>query len=179
MGGKKIVLKVFVGIILVFILFIIAIAVLFMSINGKEQKDKETIYNGSGRGKVLIIYQESRMGLTKKAVNLASEEFQKAGYTVVTNHPRKSLSYNVQDYDVIVLSSPVYGAKTAEPLLEFEKGQDFSNKKVFVLLTGAFTDKQEQLNEVVGGVKNASVLKKIIVDKADKRISNEIKGLIG
>lgn len=68
MKKVKLILKVLLGLLVTGILCVVLIAVLFFSVNGKEQEDKEKVLEANGNGKVLILYQESRMGLTKEAV---------------------------------------------------------------------------------------------------------------
>lgn len=166
-----------------FVLMIICLAlawVLFFSVNGKEQSNNEKRLQAQvqEKGKVLILYQESRMGLTKKAVNLAAETFQAEGYSVVMNHPRGDSSYKLDDYDIIVLSSPVYVGEVSKPLVTFAGTKDFTGKKVMILLTGGDLSSTAEIEKVEKQIANAKYIKAIKVNKADDSVKNAIKEMI-
>ena len=156
---------------------IVLVVVLFAGVNQKEQANKEQVLEGSGK-RVLILYQESRMGLTKKAVNLAAKTFQEAGNQVTLNHPRKDLEYNLVDYDIIILASPVYAGQVSKPLFAYVENQDFSGKQVLVLITGSDMKTSGEIEFVSEKIKNPTILKGIKVDAADQRITEVVKQLL-
>ena len=163
-----------------FALMILCVALtwgLFLSVNGKEQANQETKMDGQGTGKVLILYQESRMSLTEKVVNATAETFQKEGYSVVMNHPRTDSAYDPQDYDIIVLASPVYVGEVSKPLIEYAGSKDFTGKKVMVLLPGGDVNTQTELAKVEDQIANASSIKAIKVDQTGETLNNAIAEL--
>lgn len=176
----KLIGKIFLGCLLLLVTAVILVMVLFFSVNGKEQANKEQYLSvDSSEKSALILYQESRMGLTKKAVEIAGSTLQNEGYSVTFNHPREDSEYNVQDYDIIVLASPVYAGQVSTPLLNYADTQDFTDKSVFVLLTGDDLKQTAELEVMKDKVTTAAALNAIKVDKADERISAAIKELIG
>ena len=82
---------------------------LFFRINTVEQKSEESVWASKGTGNALILYQKSRFSLTQDTVICMAEGLQKEGYSVVANHPRHDVPYEIQDFDLVVLCSPVYG----------------------------------------------------------------------
>lgn len=150
---------------------------LFLSVNGKEQADQETVMDGQGTGKVLILYQESRMGLTEDVVNAAAETFQTEGYSVVMNHPREDSAYAPEDYDIIVLASPVYVGEVSKPLIAYAGSHDFAGKKVMVLLTGGDVNTQTELAKVQDQLANASFVKAIKVDQTGETLNSAVEEL--
>lgn len=175
----KLILKVFLGFVLLLIAFGILMVTMFFSVNGKDQANKEQQFMvNPGEKSALVLYQESRMGLTNKAVKLVSSTLQAEGYSVTLNHPRSDSAYNVQDYDIIVLASPVYAGQVSVPLLNYAGEQDFTGKKVLVLLTGSDLAQTAELEAVEEKVSGASTLNSIKVDEADERLSDAMKKLI-
>lgn len=121
----------------------------------------------AGDNQALILYQESMSGMVKDNVDLISETLQKSGYSIVSNHPRADLDYSIQDYDVIVLVTPVYARKLAQPILDFADNQDFTGKKVFGVIVG-MTEQEGQekaLDEHISNTTQKKVIKVVGFDK--------------
>lgn len=70
---------------------------LFFRINTVEQKSEESVWASKGTGNALILYQKSRFSLTQDTVICMAEGLQKEGYSVVANHPRHDVPYEIQD----------------------------------------------------------------------------------
>lgn len=176
----KLLFKIFFGAIFALIACVVLVFVLFFTVNGKEQADKEIQHLvNPEQHTALILYQDSRLGLTKKAVELASTTLQLEGYSVTLNHPRSDSPYDVKDYDLVILSSPVYAGNVSTPLLNYAKMQDFAGVKVLVLLTGADLAQTAEIEAVKEKVTGAESVNSIKVDKVDERIINSVKEVIG
>lgn len=152
---------------------------MFFTVNGKEQADQEQQFPADSAGKnALVLYQGSRLGLTQKAAEFACSSLQGEGFSVTANHPRADSTYDPQEYDIVVLASPVYAGQVSEPLLRFADTQDFTGKNVLVLLTGSDLEETAELDAVKGKIRGANVLGGIKVDQADQRITDALKELM-
>lgn len=74
---------------------------LFFRINTVEQVFEESVWESQGNRNALILYQKSRFSLTQNTVTCMAEALQKEGYSVVANHPRHDLQYEIEDYDLV------------------------------------------------------------------------------
>lgn len=175
----KWIFKVLFGCIFFLIACGVIIAGVFFTVNGKEQADQERQFPVEiGEKRVLVLYQDSRLGLTRKAVELVCSSLQDEGFSVTANHPRADSPYDPQNYDIVVLTSPVYACQVSEPLLRFADTQDFTDINVLVLLTGSDLEETAGLDAVKGKIRGANVLSGIKVDRADRRITDALRELI-
>lgn len=126
---------IFIGVFIFVIIGFMILSSYCRNLNKSEQKDMEERIEGRDK-QALILYQESMSSMVKDNVDAITVTLQKANYSVVSNHPRADSDYCIQDYDVIVLVSPVYARKLAQPLLDFADNQDFSGKKVYGVIVG-------------------------------------------
>ena len=110
-----------------------------------------------GTEKALILYQDSRGNTVEKKVKEIVAEVSEKGYSINLNHPRADLGYQVADYDVIILVTPIYVGKISEPLMNFADSQDFSGKKVYGLITGGLEDEGE-IDKFKSHIKNAEMM---------------------
>ena len=94
---------------------------------------------------------------------------------MTANHPRQDSPYCVQDYDVVALLSPVYAGQIAKPLLQFAENQDFAQKKVLILLTGADPAETSELDTVKKSVHGAAVLSAAKVNQADQQVADTVR----
>lgn len=135
-------------------------------LNETEQENVEEKIK-SGDKQALILYQESLSTIVKDNADAIADTLQQSGYSTVSNHPRSDLDYSLQDYDVIVLVSPVYARKLAQPLLDFADKQDFTGKMVYGVIVGMINqDGQEE--ELAEHIKNATQKETIKVVGFDK-----------
>ena len=107
-----------------------------------------------------------------------AEALQKEGYSVVANHPRHDLQYEIQDYDLVILCSPLYGGTVSQPLLDYASSHDFSGRKVVVVITGKdlSTDAEiRMVTEVVSGTDDVNGLK---TDRADDAFRQRFLSMI-
>ena len=179
MKAMKLILKTLFGCIFFLIACGVIIAGVFFTVNGKEQADQERQFPVEiGEKSALVLYQDSRLGLTQKAAELVCTTLQSENFSVTANHPRADSPYDPQDYDIVVLASPVYAGQVSEPLLRFADVQDFTGKTVLVLLTGSDLEETAELDAVKGKIRGANVLNGIKVDQADQRITDALKELI-
>lgn len=97
----------------------------------------------------------------------------------MTNHPRHDLQYEIQDYDLVILCSLVYGEGTvSQPLLDDASSHDFSGRMVIVVITGKdlSTDAEiRMVTEVVSGTDDVNGLK---TDRADDAFRQRFLSMI-
>ncbi|MGN1250816.1 MAG: flavodoxin family protein [Candidatus Spyradocola sp.] len=177
MKAIRLFMKAFLMILAVMFAVMLTTAALFFSVNGREQADQERQYPADGGKRALVLYQDSRFGGTGRAVERAIAALQDEGCAVTRNHPRADSPYDAQDYDIIVLASPVYAGQVSAPLLRYAQTQDFTGKTVLILLTGFDLQQTAELNEVKQSVHGASLLYGIKVDRADERIEDAARAL--
>ena len=136
------------------------------------------MWESQGNRNALILYQKSRFSLTQDTVICMAEGLQKEGYSVVANHPRHDVPYEIQDFDLVVLCSPVYGGTVSRPLLDYASSHDFSGRKVVVVITGKdlSTDAEiRMVTEVVSGTDDVNGLK---TDRADDAFRQRFLSMI-
>lgn len=151
---------------------------LFFRINTVEQVFEESVWESQGNRNALILYQKSRFSLTQNTVTYMAEALQKEGYSVVANHPRHDLQYEIQDYDLGILCSPVYGGTVSQPLLDYGSSHDFSGRKVVVVITGKDLSADAEIRmvtEVVSGTDDVNGLK---TDRADDAFRQRFLSMI-
>ncbi|NLG04266.1 MAG: hypothetical protein GX567_10635 [Clostridia bacterium] len=169
MKVAKMVLFIILGLICIFIIFAVAMGAIYGKINKTEQANEEVVL-GSGEQQALILYQESKGSLVKRNMDRIADELIQKGYQVTMNHPRKDNGYQAEDYDVVVLASPVYARQISEPLCAYADSQDFSNTKVFLVVTGLVEsndeskDLREHINDAIeiASIKTGKVEEKTI-----------------
>lgn len=163
---------------ILFLLMIIGavlMGVLFIGNVGKEQDNRETVMTG-GDKKALLLYQNSRGGLTKKVATKVAESLKNEGYTVTMNHPRSDLTYDLNQYDRIVLMTPVYAGQIAKPLTEYADNHDFAGKKVCAIVTGSSLEETTEIEGLKGHIQNAEILCAKKIKSADSdEVSNTMK----
>lgn len=143
--GKRIVKKVLLSILGIFVIMMVAGIVTITSLIScikKEYKPDETIV-GSGEKKALIIYEPSKSNVAKEVTMSVAQSMKDAGYTVTINYPSKELSYNLEGYDIIAFGSPVYCGSVSSALKEYVQSNQIENKNVFIYSIGAADDTKE------------------------------------
>ena len=71
----------------------------------------------------------------------------------MANHPRQDVPYEIQDFDLVVLCSAVYGGTVSRPLLDYTSSHDFQGQKVVVVITGKDLSTDAQIGMVMEEVK--------------------------
>ena len=160
MKAVKLILKIILVVFILMVVLMIATIKLFGDVNNKEQKKCEKMIPG-GTEKALILYQDSRGNTVEKKVNEIVAKVSEKGYSITLNHPRADLDYQVADYDVIILVTPIYAGTLSKPLMNFADSQDFSGKKVYGLITGRLED-QGEIDAFKSHIKNAET---VVVEK--------------
>lgn len=148
--------------------------VLFFRINIVEQKnDEQTWTSDTGTRSALILYQSSRFSLTQDTVDCMGETLQEEDYDVIANHPRSDLVYEIEDYDVIVLCSPVYGGTVSQPLLDYASCHDFTGRRVIVVVTGKDLTTEAEVRMIEEAVKGADDICGYKTDQANERFKKQ------
>lgn len=119
----------------------------------ETKKPNEVVLEGDKNKKALIIYQQSADESTYLATMILADKLNEEKYTVVINYPSKKIDYNIDDFDVVALGSPVYAGKVSKALLSYIEITDFSNKNVLVFLTGKKEDKSKSFNLIKDKIK--------------------------
>ena len=81
------------------------------------------------------------------------------------NRPSPELSYNIEDYDVIFLSSAVYMGLPSLVLQKYIETHSFAGKKVVILLIGRRTDLTEEVEMLAERIEDAAEICRIKVSK--------------
>lgn len=164
MKKKKKILSIILLIIVLLIASVIIIVFACFNKIKSEQKNAEVILNEDGSKKALILYQDSLFSLTKKIINETSIMLSENDYSVTMNHPRSDLTYNVSDYDIVILATPVYASNVAKPILDYGKNNDFNNTSVIVIVTGQIIDETSEIEEIIENVNNPKEIKGIKIN---------------
>ncbi len=106
---------------------------------GQETVTPVSVANAGGStGKALLVYQPGLSSFTRKVTTAFAQGLVAAGWEVSTTTASSQAPAAVQNYDLIVLGSPVYGGAAAKPLTSYvERVADFKGKPVVIILTAA------------------------------------------
>jgi len=134
----KIIGKVFLGLVVLFILVMLVFA-WFAKANSKKYGDNGKILksNNVNAKKALVVYQPSRGKLTSKIAEQIAKGMNEAGYEVTINYPGNHMDKNISKYSIVVFGSPVYMGQTSSVLADYMKSiKDLSKAKIFLFATG-------------------------------------------
>lgn len=175
--GKKIVKRILLSILGIFLVMIVAGIVTInslMSCIKKEYKPDETIV-GSGAKKALLIYEPSKSDVAKEVTMSVAQTMKDAGYTVTINYPSKELSYNWEGYDVIAFGSPVYFGSVSPALKEYVQNKQVENKKIFIYSIGSSDDPKELEEMSSWTSNNNNIVKAKCLSKDKETFYNLVK----
>lgn len=172
---KKIII--IIGILALIIIGFIVLSSYCRKLNETEQANVEEKINPENK-QALILYQDSLGTTVKDNVEAITNTLEQSGYSIIRNHPRSDLNYSIQDYEVIVLVSPVYARKLAQPLLNFTDKQDFTGKKVYGVIVGMMKQEgqEKKLEEHIKNAAHKETIKVIGYDKT--QMIETLEGLI-
>lgn len=122
---------------------------------------------GTGDMRALVIYEPSKHDTTKVMAALIAETLADNGYTVTMNYPSSQLTYRWEDYDMIVLGSPVYVKKVSPVLKEYVLSNPIEDKHIIFFATGFETDETLELAEMASWVSTNNLAASIKVSKRD------------
>lgn len=91
---------------------------------------------GYGARKVLLIYQPSNRGKNHAIAWALARTLARAGHTVTLNYPSPVLSYDPQDYDLLVFGGSVYMGRVGRPLKNYLSSLHFQGKQVLLFVVG-------------------------------------------
>lgn len=93
---------------------------------------------GGTTGSALLVYQPGLSNFQKRVSEAFAEGLAEAGWRLSMTTASREAPANLEEFDLIVLGSPVYGGTPGKALASYvERVGDFSGKPVVVLLTGA------------------------------------------
>ncbi len=148
----------------------------FLFLNNKSNSPEEVILPGSKKKKALIIYQLSKHNTSKNAAMVISQELNKLGYSVTMNHPSNNLTYNLEDYELLVFGSAAYMGSPSKALLDYIKDNLFLHKKVLIYVTGLVPDDQRELEEIKEIIPKGNEIASIKISKnEEEKLKNFIK----
>ncbi len=160
------------ALIIITIVFIL-LYTLVMYVTGKPVKKNELVYPfqenvlkcQEPEKKVLYLYQPSSHGSVEKAAQYFAGRLKSNHCEVCMNHPSPELSYDIESYDIIFLSSAVYMGLPSLVLQKYIEQHSFAGKKVVILLIGRRTDVTEELEMLAERMEDAVDICKIKVTK--------------
>lgn len=91
---------------------------------------------GYGARKVLLIYQPSNRGKNHAIAWALARALAQAGHTVTLNYPSPVLSYDPQNYDLLIFGSSVYMGAVGRPLKDYLSSLHFQGKQVLLFVVG-------------------------------------------
>jgi flavorubredoxin len=152
------------GIIVIFILCIIAMVIMINSANKQKDSDEEILGAKNNAVKsALIVYQPAAFsGITKRIAHKIGEGLSDGGYKVTLNYPGTKLNTDISKYSIVVFGSPTYVGKPLSIVTDYmSRIKDFSSKKVIIYSTGGDKENKSELNEMEKVLNNAKVYEKI------------------
>lgn len=160
------------ALIIITIVFILLYS-LVMYLTGKPVRKNEMLYPFQERiikckeseQKVLYIYQPSTHGSVEAVADYFAGRLKNKHCEVCMNRPSPELSYNIEDYDVIFLSSAVYMGLPSLVLQKYIETHSFAGKKVVILLIGCRTDLTEEVEMLAERIEDAAEICRIKVSK--------------
>lgn len=91
---------------------------------------------GYGARKALLIYQPSNQGSNHAVAWALARALAKAGHTVTLNYPSPVLSYDPQDYDLLIFGGSAYIGAVGRPLKDYLSSLRFRGKQVLLFVVG-------------------------------------------
>lgn len=160
------------ALIIITIVFILLYS-LVMYLTGRPVRKNEMIYPFQERvvkckepeKKVLYLYQPSSHGSVDKVADYFAGRLKNNHCEVCMNHPSPELSYDIEDYDIIFLSSAVYMGLPSLILQKYMEAHSFAGKKIVILLIGRRTDLTEELEMLADRIEDAAEICRIKVSK--------------
>jgi len=147
----KIIGKVFLGLIVLFISVMLVFAWFAKANSKKHNNNAKTLKSDKVNAKkALVVYQPSRGKLTRKIAEQIAKGMNDAGYEVTINYPGNHMDKDISKYSIVVFGSPVYMGQTSSVLSDYMKSiKDISNEKILLFATGGQlnngeVDKMEQ-----------------------------------
>lgn len=140
----KIVGFLFIGLIVLFIVFILIMMMITKSNNAYKGDYKTTVKNDdSSAPEALVIYQPSKSD-SKKIADQLAKGLNESGYEVTITYPGKHVSEEISQYSLLAFGSPVYFGKPSENLTKtISRMKDLTDKKVILYSVGKLTDAPE------------------------------------
>lgn len=124
---------------------------------------------GSGAKKALLIYHPSKHKSCDNITDAIADELVQNGYTVTINKPSEKISYNVNEYDLLVYGTAVYCGQPSTPLKEFVRRSPSAEKKVLLYSVGMTPTECPELNIIADPIPagNTVVKKKLCAGQLD------------
>lgn len=134
---------------------------------------------GDGARKALLLYQPSNGGHNVPLAHALAQQVAKQGYTVVMNHPSERLTYNLEEYDLLLFGTPSYLGETSKALRSYIKSHPVWGKHIFLFVTGGVTEAPEleslkslfPVGNELHGIKITTAEKARLLDFAKARIN--------
>ena len=116
----------------------LALAAMFYWTARRRDLVRRPVENRVGYGvrKTLLIYQPSNGGRSHAIVWALARALARAGHTVTLNYPSPVLSYNPQDYDLLIFGGSAYIGAVGRPLKDYLSSLRFRGKQVLLFVVG-------------------------------------------
>ncbi|MGZ7136126.1 MAG: flavodoxin domain-containing protein [Methanobacterium sp.] len=110
------------GIILIFVVTIIAAVFIFMDLMSYTARSTKYLTpKGKTRGKALVVYNPGISGAAKKAANFIGNELKSREYKVDLAGLRSATAADISGYDIVIAGGPMYFGKVTKSLEKYLK----------------------------------------------------------
>jgi flavorubredoxin len=123
----------------IFIAGITTTSLLVVSLNSREIVQDVVVQNPDGsKGTVFVVFRPGLTSFNQDIVNEFIRGLIESDWRVEVTTSSQQTPTNVTTYDLIVLGSPVNGAKPHESMLAYLTRANFEGKPVVLILTSGF-----------------------------------------
>jgi len=115
--------KIFLGIGIVFAVFVLTMIILMGTIStvNKPKGDKQEVLASSTQNtkKALVVYQPSLSDITTKVAHQIAKGLNEGGYEVTLNHPGDHMPTDISNYALVIFGTPNFVDKPATVLTDY------------------------------------------------------------
>lgn len=108
------------------------------TISRARVSDVVALNAGGAAGRALVVYHPGLSDFEDRVVTAFVDGLVQKGWAVDRTTVSQQAPADASSYGLVVVSSPIYGGKVAQPLSDYvQRVGDFLGKPVVILLTGA------------------------------------------
>lgn len=159
-------------IVVIFIVIALGIAVLwFRNVIRTLYRDYDSREKviGNGFKNTLVLYQPSKHNSVNIVCRYIVEGLAGKDYKTTINYLNTFSLYSIDNYELIVLVSPVYMGRVSPRIKEFVSGQLIKNKTILLCSVGLILDEVKETDEIVKLIDESNKL--IRIKTNDREIS--------
>ena len=134
-------------------------------LNQEHTSDVSTINSDGSAGQVLVIYHPGGTDFQYEATRAFADTLAGRDYAVDITTASSKAPTNIEDYDLLVLGSPVYAGKPAKPLVSYiERLGNLDGQPTVAIISGqGATDGAVQFTEGLINDANAQLLDLLVL----------------